>query len=277
MVSFLLSVGIYTREFTDILKIYSLPFTPPSVIIGTLLSVAAAAAFLGLETIARVARLAFYPALLGYLLILIFSSKNFEPSNLLPIFGYGLDKTVITGILRGSAYDEVIILAVFAGSLQGIGQIKKAGFISLLLSGFIISVGLLCFSLVFEYTSIQEITIVAYVMTRKIEYGVFFQRMDPLFLLQWIITTAIYISILFYTTVSIYCKLFRLQDARPVVIPIAVLVFSIAIFPKDFTSVVTEYVQGIRNYGNITFFIMPVIALIIAVIRNKRGETKCAD
>lgn len=101
--------------------------------------------------------------------------------------------------------------------------------------------------------------------------------MDPLFLLQWIITTAIYISILFYTTVSIYCKLFRLQDARPVVIPIAVLVFSIAIFPKDFTSVVTEYVQGIRNYGNITFFIMPVIALIIAVIRNKRGETKCAD
>lgn len=277
MGSFLLSVGIYTREFTDILKIYSLPFTPLSVIIGTLLSVAAIAAFLGLETIARVAKLAFYPALIGYLLILIFSSSYFEPFKLLPIFGYGLDKTVITGVLRGSAYDEVIILAVFAGSLQGIEHIKKAGFISLLLSGFIISIGLLCFALVFEYTSIQEVTIVAYVMTRKIEYGVFFQRMDPIFLLQWIITTAVYISILFYTTVSIYCKLFRLQDARPVVIPMAVLAFSIAVFPKDITSVISVYVQGIRNYGNITFFVMPVIALIIAVIRDKKGESKCAN
>ncbi|MGI6584994.1 MAG: GerAB/ArcD/ProY family transporter [Lutisporaceae bacterium] len=277
MVSFLLSVGIYTREFTDILKIYALPATPPSVIIGTMIFAAVVAAFLGIETIARVAKLAFYPALVGYFLILIFSLNIFKPTNLLPIFGYGLDKTVITGILRGSAYDEVVILAVFAGSLQGIEHIKKAGFISLLLSGFIISSGLLCFALVFEYRAIQELTIVAYVMTRKIAYGTFFQRMDPIFLLLWIITTSIYISILFYTTVSIYCKIFRLQDAKPVVVPMAVLAVSAAIFPRDFSSVLSVYVQGLRNYGNITFFIMPAIALGIAVIRNKKGESKCAD
>lgn len=277
MVSFLLSVGIYTREFTDILKVYALPFTPPSVIIGTLIFAAAVAAFLGIETIARVAKLASYPALIGYLMILIFTSNSFKLVNLLPIFGYGLDKTVITGILRGSAYDEVIILAVFAGSLQGIEHIKKAGLISLLISGFILSAGLLCFALVFEYRAIQELTIVAFVMTRKISYGTFFQRMDPIFLLLWIITTSIYISILFYTTVSIYCKLFRLQDARPVVIPMAVLAISAAIFPKDFPSVLSVYIQEIRNYGNITFFIMPAIALGIAVIRNKKGESKCAD
>ena len=277
MASFLLSVGIYAREFTEIMKTYALPATPPSVIIGTLIFTASVAVLLGLETIARVAKIALYPALLGYFLILVFSSEYFKLHNLFPILGYGLDKTVFTGILRASAYDEVTILAVFAGSLQGTAHIKKAGFTSLILSGFIISLGLLCFSLAFEYTSIQEITIVAYILTRGLKYGTFFQRMDPIFLLLWIITTTIYISILFYTTVSIYCKLFRLQDAKPVAIPMAVLAVSIAIIPKDFSSVLSVYVEGIRTYGNITFFIMPVIALIVAAIRKKKGESECAD
>lgn len=277
MVSFLSSVGIYIREFTDIMKIYVFPVTPSSVLIGTLIFTASVSAFLGLETIVRVAKLVAYSALFGYFLILILSAQYFKLANILPILGYGLGKTVITGILRGSAYDEVVILAVFAGSLQGISYIKKAGFISLLLSGLLLSLALLCYSLVFEYTNIDEFSAPIYTLTRLLKYGAFFQRLDPLFLLIWIITTAIYISTLFYTTVSIYCKVFRLQDTRPVIIPMGVLTFTIAIFPKDFSSIVTEYVDVIRTYGNITFYILPLIALIVAVIRKKKGETKCAD
>ncbi|HRU42329.1 MAG TPA: spore gernimation protein, partial [Candidatus Diapherotrites archaeon] len=64
---------------------------------------------------------------------------------------------------------------------------------------------------------------------------------------------------------------------RPVAIPMAVLAVSVAIIPKDFSSVLSVYVEGIRTYGNITFFIMPVIALIVAAIRKKKGESECAD
>ena len=277
MVSFLSGSGIYTREFVDIMKIYVFPITPPSVLIGSLIFVAAVSAFLGLETIARVAKLAAYFALSGYLLILIFSSKYFRLAHILPIGGYGLDKTIIAGILSGSAYEEVVILAVFAGSLQGIRYIKKAGFVSLFLSGFLLSLGLLCFSLVFTYTTTQEISAPIYILTRAIKFGTFFERLDPAFLFLWIITTTIYISILFYTTVSIYCKIFRLQDTRPVIIPMAVLAFTIAIFPKDFSSIVTEYVPGLRLYSNITFFVLPLVALIVAVIHKKKGETQCVD
>jgi spore germination protein KB len=272
LVSFLAYSGIFTREFVDVMKVYVFPNTPPSFLIGVLLIVVAVSAFLGLETIARVAKLGGYIALFGYLLILILSSGYFEFAHLFPILGYGLGKTVTTGISRSAAYAEVVILAVFAGSLQGIRHIKKAGYISLILSGFLLTLGLLCYSMIFEYTSTQEITAPMYVMTRLIKYGKFFQRLDPLFLFLWIITTVIYISILFYTTVSIYCKMFRLQDTRPVIVPMVVLVFTIAIFPRDFPSVVSEYIQRIRIYGNITFYVLPIIALIVAVLRKKKGE-----
>jgi spore germination protein (amino acid permease) len=277
MVSFLSGSGIYTSEYVSIMKIYIFPITPLSVLIGALIFAASVAAFLGLETIVRVAKLAAYSALFGYFLILIFSSQYFKLAHILPILGYGLDRTVITGILRGSAYAEVVILAVFAGSLQGIGYIKKAGLISMILSGFLLSLGLLCFSFVFTYTTTEEVTAPIYVMVRILRYGAFFQRLDPIFIFIWIITTIIYISILFYTAVSIYCKIFRLQDTRPVIIPMAVLAFTIAIFPKDFSSVVAEYVEGFRTYSNITFFVLPLIALIVAVIRKKKGENQCAD
>ena len=272
MVSFLGSSGIYTREFTDVMKVYVYPITPPGFLTGALLIVVAISAFLGLETIARVAKLAAYFALFAFLLLLILSSEYFRFAHIFPILGYGLGKTITSGILRSSAYSEVVVLAVFAGSLQGTGHIKKAGYISLFLSGFILSIILLCYTMVFEYTSTEEITAPIYVIARLIKFGAFFQRMDPLFLFLWIFTTIIYISIMFYSAVSIYCKIFRLQDTRPLIIPMAVLAFTAAIFPEDFPSVITEYVQGLRTYGNITFFILPFIALIVAVLRKKKGE-----
>ncbi|MCX7746513.1 MAG: spore germination protein [Clostridia bacterium] len=272
MVSFLAASSFLTREFVDVMKVYVFPETPPSFLIGVMILAAAISAFLGLETIARTAKLGAYFALFGYFLVLLLSSQYFRFAHLFPILGYGLDKTVTTGIMRGSAYAEVVILAVFSGSLQGIKHIKKAGYISLLLSGFILSFGILCFTLIFGYTGTQEITAPMYIVARIIKYGSFFQRLEPLFLFLWIITTIIYVSILFYSTVSIYCKTFRLQDARPVILPMAVLTFTTAIFPKDFSSVVSQYVQGLRTYSNVTFYILPFIALIAAVLRKKKGE-----
>lgn len=276
MASFLLYCGVLIREFVDVTKVYVFPITPPSALIGALLIVATFSVFLGLEAIGRTAKLFAYVALFGYILVVFLSSEHFNVAFLFPILGYGLDRTVTTGLMRSSAYAEVLILAVFAGSLQGSRHIKKAGYISLLLSGFLLSLGILCFTLEFEYTSVQEITAPIYIVVRIIKYGPFFQRLDPLFLFIWIITTIILVSSLFYTTVSIYCKIFRLQDKRPVIIPVGVLIFSVAIFPKDFPSVVSEYVQGARMYGNITFFIMPLMALVVALLRRKKGEKTSA-
>lgn len=270
--SFLVSAGIVLREYIDVSKVYVYPATPISLLMGAFVIIVATAAFLGLESIARVSKLFAYASLSGYILLLLLSSQNFKLSNLFPILGYGLDKTVINGLERSSAYSEVVVLAVFAGSLQGTKNIKKAGYISLILSGFIISSGLLCTSLAFPYFTIQEISAPLYMLSGIIKYGSFLQRLDPIFLFLWNTTTFITVSVLFYSSVSIYCKTFRLQDTRPVIIPLSVLLFTVAMIPKDFTSVVTTYVQGSRTSGIFVFYALPIIALITAILRKKKGE-----
>lgn len=271
-VSFTAAVAILLREFVEVLKVFIFPQTPISILIGTFLTILIVAVFLGLESIARVATLAGYPLLIGFILLLLLSAQNFKTTNLFPFFGYGLNKTILEGVTRSSAYSEVIVLTVFAGSLQGVEHIKKAGYIALILSGLIVSTGILCMSLVFPYYTMQELIAPLYIMARTINYGVFFQRLDPIFLFLYIMSTIIASSIVFYSAVSSYCISFRLQDWRPIIIPLAVVVFAISMIPKDLTEVIDKYIEALRIFPIFTFYFLPLLALIVCALRKKGGE-----
>jgi spore germination protein KB len=274
--AFLQGAGTILREFSDVIKVYVYPETPQNIILISFIAGTVIAAYLGLETIARLSKLVVYIMLSAYILVLALSVKNYNITNLFPILGYGVDRTVIHGLMRSSAYDEVLIISVFAGSLQGAKYIKKAGFISLILSGCIIAVGLFCFTLAFQVETTQELTAPMYVLARGIKLGTFLQRMDPIFIFLWNFASFISVTILFYCAVSIYAKTFKLNDTRPVVVPMSVLLFLVAIFPKDFTSVIEGYVQKSRELGWTVFFGLPIIVLIIALIRKKKGGAKNA-
>lgn len=276
MVSFLAGSGLYAREFSDVMKVFIFPVTRSGVLIGAEVALAAILSFIGLEAIARVAKLVGYFALFSLLLLMVLSFNHFRLGYFFPILGYGIDKTLTTGVMRSTAYAEVVILAVFAGSLQGAENIKKAGTASLIISGIILSLVQLIAVLVFSYTGVDEIVSPMYVLTRLIKFGGFFQRLDPLFLLLFVTVSIISVSVLLYTAVSIYCKMLRLQDARPVILPVGILVFTLAMAPKDLTTLVEVYVPFLRTYGNITFYILPGIAFFAAILRKKKGDGRHA-
>jgi spore germination protein KB len=269
--SFLTASGVLLREFFEILKSFVFPNTPISVLNGTMIIIVAVAVFLGLETIARAAKLAAFIALFGYLLLLALSSQNYKLSNLFPILGYGIGNTIIEGVTRSSAYSDVIVLAVFAGSLQGVKHIKRAGYLSLILSGLLVSIGIFCMSLIFPYYTFQEQTAPLYTLATMIKYGTFFQRLDPAFLFLWIIVTIISSSVVFYCSVSSYCKTFRLQDRRPVILSMAVLLFAVTMIPEDLPSVIAEYIELLRTLPIFLFYVLPLAALLTAIWRKKKG------
>jgi spore germination protein KB len=270
-VFFLTGTGIVLREFTDILKAFTFHTTPIGVLNISAVIVVSLAAYLGLETIARFSNLAAKASLFTFILLLVLCAKNYQISHIFPLWGYGIDQTVITGLKRTSAYSEIIILAVIAGSLQGASHIKKAGYISLLLSGTLISVGLFCYTLALEYTTDQELVTPFFVLVRIINYGAFVQRMDPLLMFVWIVTTLISLSIFFYCSVSVFCKMYKINDTRPVIPPMAVLVLTIAILPRDISSVAEIYIPGSRDFGLFILAFFPITALIASVLRKKMG------
>ncbi len=259
-------------EFTEVIRVYVFPLSPNWYIVSIYIICVFILSRLGLESIARFSKLLIYIMLAGFAIVLALGVKNYHANNIYPILGYGLDKTISMGIARSSVYGEVIILAVFAGSFQGVKYIKKEGIISIGLSTLLISVSLLSFTLTFPYYTAQEITAPMYEMATLIDYGRYLQRVEPIFLFIWILSTLISTTIVFYSFVWVYCKMFRIQDKKPVILGSAVILFSASLMHKDIVSVIFGNVRFIRNYGSIAIFILPLFTLIIAALRKKEAK-----
>ncbi len=259
-------------EFNEVIKVYVFPLSPNWLIIGIYVVCVFTLCTLGLESIARFAKLLVYFMLAGFLAVLILNSQNYNPNYLYPILGYGLDKTLLHGVVRSSVYGEVILLAVFAQSLQGLKHIKKEGVIGILLSAVLISLSLLSYILTFPYYTARDITAPMYEMATLIDYGRFLQRVEPIFLFIWITGTLISTTIVVYSFIWIYCRIFRIQDKKPICIVGCILLYAVALMHKDLETIL-DYVKWNRDYGAIIIFILPLVSLTAALIRKKGAKT----
>ena len=256
-------------ELTEFLRVYIIPLSPNWFIVGIFIISVFTLSMVGLESMARLAKLLVYPLLLGFIVVLLLGMQNYDINNLFPVFGYGLDKIALHGVMRSSVYGEVIILAIFAGSFQGLNFIKKEGIISLILSGVVISLSILAYTLTFPYYTAQEITAPMYEMSTLIDYGRFIQRVDPIFLFIWVISTFISAGVVFYAFIWIFCQTFRIQDKIPIITGSCVMLYALSIMHRDIITVIFGYVSFIRRFGAFPLFLLPFLVLIVSLIRKK--------
>jgi amino acid transporter len=106
-------------EFHEIMRVNIFQMSPDWFIVGIAVVSVLVFSLLGFEAIARFAKFVAYFMLAGFLALTLLGLKNYRTENLFPILGYGIDKTLINGVMRSSAYGEIIIFAVFARSFQG--------------------------------------------------------------------------------------------------------------------------------------------------------------
>lgn len=259
-------------ELYQILRVYVYPLSPNWYLSGLFVVSLYIVCLLGLESLARVAKLLVYFMLVGVILILVFSYGNYNVNNLYPILGYGIGETLKHGVLRSSIFGEVLLLLVFARSLQGYKFVKREGIISIIISTILVSLVVLSFLMSYPYYRLREITAPMYELTTLISFGRFFGRVESGFLLIWIIGTLISVSLVFYAFIWLYCKLFNISDKKPVVLSGCIILFLLSLMQKDIVTVITRNISYLRTYGSIPFFIFPLLALIVASIRGKRGK-----
>jgi len=270
-----LNAAATLREFIEVLKVYVFPETDIRLLTAIFVISLVVVCYLGLETMARFAKLTAYWLLAGTVAVLALGMQNYNIDRISPVLGYGLEKTIMHGLSGSSAYSEVIILAVIAGSLHSAKYIKRAGYISIALSGILISAVLFCSTMTFPYFLAAEVVSPMYEMTALIDYGRFVQRLDPVFIFVWCISSLIGITVWYYAALSMYCKTFRMQDARPVILPSGIILYVLVLLPREMVTVVDMYIQFSREYLWAIFFLLPMVAFIAAKLR-KKGEVRDA-
>lgn len=268
--------GMNLSEFVAILKVYSMPFTPPGVLIFVFLSVVAAMAYVGLEGIARVACVFFYPIIGSLFLLLLLGIPNYDFDYLQPLLGYGLFTTVKTGVLRNSAYNEIVLLAIMIRSIHGPKMFKKVGLSSLFLTVFTFVTSLVCILAAFQYTVGSEHLSGLYQLSRVIYFSRFFQRIEAIFLFIWVISSVVTVSAAFYFSLSSYCRAFTISNHRPLLLPFSILIFMLALYPHNLAEIIDVHIFLIRQYSSAVLVLIPMMVLFLAVIRGKKGGKSSA-
>lgn len=259
------------REFCEMIKAYIMPYTPISLLFVAMFLAALLLSYFGLETIARVSATGLIPVLLGLVTILLLAIPHYEMAFLKPYWGYGLKTTFTYGVLRSSAFLEFAILPVFILSMHNIKTFKNAGIISILLSGAVLSISMLCYLLTFGYSQGSENMAGLFELSKSIYINRFIERVESIFLFSWVIASVITVAISFYIAISIYCTAFEIKNHRPLLLPFAFLTFTVAILPKNVSDVIDINLLFIRQYSVFFIHTIPFVMLLIAMIRKKKG------
>ena len=114
------------------------------------------------------------------------------------------------------------------------------------------------------FLNISEISPL-YNATRYIEFGSFFQRLESVFLLIWILVFTCYLSISLKKATYIFQKLTNLNDSKTLVPILGLLTFGIAIIPNNLA--ISQFFEN-NIYPSLMIGIVLFLSLGILILAN---------
>jgi hypothetical protein len=213
----------------------------------------------------------------GLVFILIMAYPFYDPDYLKPYWGYGMGNTLKIGFMRSSAYEEVLILVIIIKSISGKDSFKKAGLISLVLSGLIISISTLTYTMMFTYSMGGENLSGMFQMARSIYFSRYFQRVETIFLFPWVVSSLITAADAQYLALYAYSSAFRIRNYKPLILPFSFLIYVVAVIPKNVVEFTQIYLAFVRQHSMGIIYGVPLFVLLIALITGRRGEKLNAE
>lgn len=131
-------------------------------------------------------------------------------------------------------------------------------------------------ALLFLIPSITEInnTLSIYILSRRISFGTFIQRIDAVFILIWIMSIFNYLAITTHFSLTTFKKITNIKHETGMIFCFSALLYVISLIPQSIADV-NVFGRTIYKYGSIAFvffFFMAILAL--AYFKKKRDLRK---
>lgn len=264
--------SVILREFTEDMKVVAFPVSPVSFVSMFFLVCMVVGAYFGIETIVRFHAIAVPVIASGYLVILLAILPFTDVTNLLPILGNGVKSIFIDGILRISVFSELLFLFLIVPFIRTDKNLKRIGFTAIGFSTFFLIISVPVYIASIPYPTAIENFLPIYQMARLINYGRFFQRLEPLFIVIWVTAALLYLTSAFYFLVYIFRKTFALQYHKPLILPFAVIIFTLSLLPPNLVSAVELETAYLRKYSWIITFAATILLLLIARLVKRKSK-----
>ncbi len=261
------------RYFSNVLELVYFDSTPTSFLLLFFLAGSVFAAQKGIKPISYI-NLTLFPIILLSLIIIFFSAlKDIVPQRIFPILGFSAYKTFISCFSTIFTFGSIAYLYFFIPILKKPNDYKKVTITSIIISGIYMFFSILCLIMVFPYDAFTDDILSMYLLTRRITFGEFFQRIDAMFILFWILSVLVFLSMNFYFTTSVLKKLLNIKYSKELNYSIAFIVFSIALSFESIVSMKHILNVYIKYAFIILCLIFSFIVMLLAYLKHKRENS----
>ncbi len=262
------------REIADFVIAEMLGGTHIPAILSLYLIIVVMAVRLGIEVIGRTGEI-FTPLVIFFLLVLTISIvPQMKIQALLPIFEYGVLPIIKDAIpITSYSFFENIIFLMIVPFVNQQSKISKSLFTGTLLGGIAICTTVTVCILVLGPDLTARDLYPNYNVARRISVGSFFERVEAMIAIMWMITLFIKATIYFYAFILGLSQLFHLKEYRVLTLPTAVIGVACAplIAPNQ-----TYYIFVFEHYWPyfvITFsLILPLVLWGVGSFRKSLGK-----
>lgn len=264
--------ALYARLFSQAIVIPLLPETPFSVILGMFVVLLAYETHAGLQSISQLSQVFIVPIALSAILIVAGVAPLIDLGRLAPFLEPGPVQVLSTALVASSYAGESIVVLMLYPYLTRKTGVLRAGLLglgialALLLPVVIAGVG------VFGHDRIKDLMFPMLSLARLIRLGGFIEHAEVLFVVLWLFSAFLKVSIFFYCGCIALAQSLDIDDYRPLVNILAVIVTFGSMLP-DNVAVDLEWGSIVDKYG---WLIQYGIALLMftATLLFRRGDPR---
>ncbi len=171
------------------------------------------------------------------------------------------------------AFSSALVVSFLFPYIGDSKRLKKIGAISISVYFIYLLLGVI--ALLFLIPSITEInnTLSVYILSRRVNFGTFIQRIDAVFILIWLMSIFNYLAITLNFSLSIFKRMTNIKFSKGMIFCFGSIIFAIALIPKTISDI-TIFESQVYKYISIIFvFFVSMLILVLAYFK-KRKEKK---
>lgn len=267
---FIFISSILLRYLTNSLKLIYFEKSPTVFLLLLFLIPVTIAGKRGIKAVSQI-NLMFTPLLLLSMLITLFSTvKDFIPEQIFPIMGFGIDKTFLYGSSNIFAFVSFAYLYFLIPILNHPEEFKKIAISSIIISAIYLLLSVVCLLMTFPFINFTDELMSMYLLSRMIEFGRFFQRIDAIFIFIWILSALSFLTFTSILITNIFKKLTRIKSSRTMLYGTVSIIFSVALIFNSIANL--KFIEDVvfKYIIIILVFIISPILLILANFKYKR-------
>lgn len=261
--------GMLLRETSEMALSAMFPHTPQTFAITALMLGAVYLAFGQGSDLVRFGQLLLVPLLAALALVIAGSMGWGEIRYLTPLLGPGLLPLATSVPSVAMIFGPLAVVLMLAAGVRDRQNLSRWLVATPLISGAMYTVTKINLLMVFAYPVGVDITFPLHQAARLVMGGRFFERLEGLWLLVWVLGTIALLGALLYASALAFAQAWGLPRHRTAVPPLAAVCLTIAFFPPDQASTVLWH-EGASVWITTVTLLVPAALAGVAALRKGR-------